>query len=176
MSDPINPNHYKSHPSGIECIQITEHLNFCRGNAIKYLWRAGEKGDVIEDLRKAKWYVEREIARLEFIEKDKFRSEEILVGEGLEGETSMNQRKTVAGKSFASCPKCKAIISYNRAKDAEIEQARDAEKAFQVATAAMLEASRKEKIRRDHVEIYLKDKIHQLETEIKEMQENRRTT
>jgi hypothetical protein len=65
MSDPINPTHYKSHPSGIECIQITEHFNFCRGNAIKYLWRAGEKGDVIEDLRKARWYVDREIERIE---------------------------------------------------------------------------------------------------------------
>ncbi len=83
--DPINPDHYKNHPSGIECIQITEHFNYCRGNAIKYLWRAGEKGDAIEDLRKARWYVDREIQRLEFIRKDKFRSEEILIGEGLEG-------------------------------------------------------------------------------------------
>jgi len=84
MTDPINPSHYQNHPSGIECIQITEHMNFCRGNAIKYLWRAGEKGDAIEDLRKARWYVDREIARLEFIAKDKFRSEEILIGECLE--------------------------------------------------------------------------------------------
>jgi hypothetical protein len=83
--DPINPDHYKNHPSKVECIQITEHFNFCRGNAIKYLWRAGEKGDAIEDLRKARWYVDREIQRLEFIRKDKFRSEEILIGEGLEG-------------------------------------------------------------------------------------------
>lgn len=62
--DPTNPNHYKSHPSKIECIQITEHMNFCRGNAIKYIWRAGEKNDEIEDLEKAKWYIEREIQRL----------------------------------------------------------------------------------------------------------------
>lgn len=86
MSDAINPAHYQSHPSGIECIQITEHMNFCRGNAIKYLWRAGEKGDAIEDLRKARWYIDREIQRLEFIQKDKFRSEQILIGEGLEGK------------------------------------------------------------------------------------------
>lgn len=66
MSDPINhPAHYTSHPSGVECIAITEHMSFCRGNAIKYLWRAGEKGDALEDLRKARWYVDREIARLE---------------------------------------------------------------------------------------------------------------
>jgi hypothetical protein len=63
--DPINPDHYKNHPSKVECIQITEHFNFCRGNAIKYLWRAGEKGDAIEDLKKARWYVDREIQRLE---------------------------------------------------------------------------------------------------------------
>jgi hypothetical protein len=61
-----HPQHYTSHPSGVECIQITEHLNFCLGNAIKYIWRAGLKSpNAIEDLKKARWYVEREIARLE---------------------------------------------------------------------------------------------------------------
>src|SRR5262249_8348289 len=39
-----HPRHYSAHPSGIECIEITEHMNFCRGNAIKYIWRASEKG------------------------------------------------------------------------------------------------------------------------------------
>lgn len=62
--DPINhPRHYTGHPSGIECIEITEHMGFCIGNAIKYLWRAGLKGDDIEDLRKAAWYIQREIGR-----------------------------------------------------------------------------------------------------------------
>lgn len=64
MSDPTNPSHYRTHPSGIEAIQITEHMNFCLGNAVKYIWRAGLKGDAIEDLRKARWYLDREIARL----------------------------------------------------------------------------------------------------------------
>lgn len=65
MNDPVNhPKHYTKHPSGVECIEIVEHMNFCRGNAIKYIWRAGEKGEEIEDLRKAQWYLEREIARL----------------------------------------------------------------------------------------------------------------
>lgn len=64
-SDPVNhPAHYTRHPSGVECIDITEHMGFCLGNAIKYIWRAGEKGDATEDLRKAVWYIEREIARL----------------------------------------------------------------------------------------------------------------
>jgi len=62
--DKVNhPRHYKSHPSGIECIQVTEHLNFCLGNAIKYIWRADDKENDIEDLRKAVWYVNREIER-----------------------------------------------------------------------------------------------------------------
>lgn len=59
-----HPRHYTRHPSGVECIQITEHMNFCRGNAVKYIWRAGDKGNEIEDLKKARWYLDREIARL----------------------------------------------------------------------------------------------------------------
>jgi hypothetical protein len=66
MIDPVNhPVHYTDHPSGIECIQITEHMNFNLGNAIKYIWRAALKGKQMEDLKKAAWYVNREIARLE---------------------------------------------------------------------------------------------------------------
>ncbi len=62
--DPVNnPSHYNRHPSGVECIQITEHFNFCLGNAIKYIWRAGHKADAVEDLRKARWYIDREIER-----------------------------------------------------------------------------------------------------------------
>ncbi len=57
--------HYTSHPSGVECIQITQHLNFCIGNAVKYLWRAGLKGEAVEDLKKAAWYISCEINRLE---------------------------------------------------------------------------------------------------------------
>lgn len=65
-TDPVNhPTHYTAHPSGIECIAVVEHLTFNVGNAIKYLWRAGLKGAAIEDLKKAAWYVQREIARLE---------------------------------------------------------------------------------------------------------------
>ena len=65
MSDSINPTYYKSHPSGVECIQITEHFGFCLGNAIKYIWRAGHKegNDDIQDLEKALWYIKREIVR-----------------------------------------------------------------------------------------------------------------
>ena len=62
---PIDPQHYRSHPSGIECIAITQHMNFCLGNAVKYIWRAGLKGEALEDLRKAQWYIAAEIARIE---------------------------------------------------------------------------------------------------------------
>lgn len=64
MTDLVNnPPHYKGHPSGIECIQITEYMNFCLGNAVKYIWRADLKFDAIEDLEKAVWYINREIQR-----------------------------------------------------------------------------------------------------------------
>jgi hypothetical protein len=63
--DPVNhPSHYTTHPSGIECIQITRHMNFNRGNAVKYIWRAGDKGNEIQDLQKAVWYLQDEIKRL----------------------------------------------------------------------------------------------------------------
>ena len=64
-NDQVNhPQHYTSHRSGIEAIEVTEHMTFCIGNAVKYLWRAGLKGDAVEDLEKARWYIEREIKRL----------------------------------------------------------------------------------------------------------------
>ncbi|EMF02418.1 hypothetical protein H340_01189 [Streptomyces mobaraensis NBRC 13819 = DSM 40847] len=65
--DVVNhPRHYTSHPSGIECIQVTEHMTFNLGNAVKYIWRAGLKDSdkTLQDLSKAKFYIEREAARL----------------------------------------------------------------------------------------------------------------
>lgn len=65
MNDPVNhPKHYTAHPSGVEAIEITEHFNFNKGNAIKYIWRSSDKGKEVEDLRKARWYIDREIARI----------------------------------------------------------------------------------------------------------------
>ena len=72
-NDNVNhPSHYTSHPSGIECIEITRHYCFSIGNAIKYLWRAGLKKEMgledkqkeIEDLEKAIWYIKDRIAQL----------------------------------------------------------------------------------------------------------------
>lgn len=68
MSDMVNhPVHYTTDPSGVECIDITRHRNFNIGNAIKYLWRAGIKDEAkhIEDLKKAIFYINDEIKRLE---------------------------------------------------------------------------------------------------------------
>ena len=66
MNDTVNhPAHYTSHPSGIECIQVTEHMSFNLGNAVKYIWRADLKDDALEDLKKARWYIERELKKRE---------------------------------------------------------------------------------------------------------------
>lgn len=66
MSDPVhNPPHYKS--GGIEVIDVIEafELGYRLGNVIKYVLRAGRKGDALEDLQKAAWYLDREIDKLE---------------------------------------------------------------------------------------------------------------
>lgn len=66
--DMINhPPHYTAHPSGVECIDIVEHMSFNAGTAVKYLWRAGLKtiSTSLEDHKKAQWYINREVARLE---------------------------------------------------------------------------------------------------------------
>lgn len=69
MNNVDHPKHYTSDPSGVECIEITKYRDFCIGNAIKYLWRAGLKEDsmlslkdkTIEDLKKAIFYINKEI-------------------------------------------------------------------------------------------------------------------
>lgn len=73
MSEPVRsslapnavnrPAHYTSHPSGIECIEVTKHMNFCLGNAVKYIWRVDQKGNAIQDLEKAIEYLRIEIDR-----------------------------------------------------------------------------------------------------------------
>lgn len=64
ISDPVNsPAHYKQYP--VEVIEITEQLNFLLGNVVKYVLRADYKGKPLEDLRKAEWYLRREIRNRE---------------------------------------------------------------------------------------------------------------
>jgi hypothetical protein len=67
LFDPVNrPEHYNTHPSGVECVAITEHMTCMIGSAIKYLWRHGLKAgaDADQDLRKAIWCIERERSRI----------------------------------------------------------------------------------------------------------------
>lgn len=65
--DVDHPEHYNQHPNGYECIDVAEAFNFNLGNVLKYIWRAGLKGDAGTDLRKARWYLQREIERLEMV-------------------------------------------------------------------------------------------------------------
>ena len=61
MTDMVNhPPHYTAHPSGVECIEITQFLGFNLGNAWKYLWRFELKGELKQDLAKALWYLKNE--------------------------------------------------------------------------------------------------------------------
>lgn len=66
LDDSVNhPKHYTSHPSGVECIEITRHMNFNLGNVVKYIWRAGLKDEevTVQDLQKAAWYLNDEIQK-----------------------------------------------------------------------------------------------------------------
>lgn len=71
MSDSINPAHYRQGPAcphcgqTIECITVTRHMSFSLGNAVKYLWRYRHKGSPVTDLKKAAWYLQDEIKRIE---------------------------------------------------------------------------------------------------------------
>ena len=88
-----HPPHYKAHPSGVECIEITEHMSFCLGNAMKYIWRAGIKtDDPVHDLSKAVWYINREIAKIEKAQEK--RTRELVRYEYTESNQSSPWRQT----------------------------------------------------------------------------------
>jgi hypothetical protein len=61
-AEPVNPGHYRL--GKVELIDLVELLTFNLGNAVKYLVRAGKKGDLVEDLKKGIWYAERELFRV----------------------------------------------------------------------------------------------------------------
>lgn len=63
--DPIRPEHYRKHPSGVEAIELCELLGFNLGNALKYLMRADHKGQRDDDRKKAAWYLRRQANRLD---------------------------------------------------------------------------------------------------------------
>ena len=85
MHDDVNhPPHYTGHPSGVECITITEHMNFCLGQAMRLIWICDAKGDPIRNLEKARWYIDREIARRK--------------GDTLQEEIDVDYKRVLAGK------------------------------------------------------------------------------
>lgn len=61
QKDSIKPQHYRKHPSSVQCIELTEHMSFCLGNALDCVCKADLKDTAIEDLEKAMWYIQREI-------------------------------------------------------------------------------------------------------------------
>jgi CO dehydrogenase/acetyl-CoA synthase alpha subunit len=68
VSDPVNsPSHYKG--NGMEAIDVIEAFgldkSFCLGNVVKYVLRSGKKDATIQDLKKARWYLDRQITRME---------------------------------------------------------------------------------------------------------------
>lgn len=103
-NDKVNhPDHYNAHPSGVECIDIVEHMPFNTGSAIKYLWRAGLKGDHIEDLKKARWYIDREIQRLEKTERMNKRENTSCSGNATHDDGSFRNPCTLPGGHPGKC-------------------------------------------------------------------------
>ena len=90
-ADMVNhPPHYNAHPSGVECITVVEHFTFNLGNAVKYVSRAGKKDDRLQDLMKARWYLDREIAQME----------KVVASYGLASIVAENVAENVAEKKY----------------------------------------------------------------------------
>ena len=72
----ISPEYYQEY-KGFEVIDVTEQMATPNlGQVAKYLLRAGKKGDMIEDLRKCRWYLEREIIRQTDLEFERYLEQE----------------------------------------------------------------------------------------------------
>jgi hypothetical protein len=67
LDDAINPSHYKSHPSGVQCIDISKHLSGCLAQAFQYVWQCGQKDNPIQDLDKAIWFIRAEMSIDEWV-------------------------------------------------------------------------------------------------------------
>lgn len=99
--DMVNhPAHYTQHPSGVEVITITEHMNFNLGNVIKYTMRADYKGKPLEDLKKAQFYLEREISLRESKLKSKKRGTSV---------RACCKCGDLLPITYDHCPHCKAL-------------------------------------------------------------------
>lgn len=107
MTDMVNnPPHYTSHPSGIEAIQVTRHMNFNLGNAVKYLWRAGlkDKEKTIEDLKKAIFYINDEISRLSPLSEKGYFEPIDYFAEGEQEGQRLEQERIIALLQQDICP------------------------------------------------------------------------
>jgi len=114
--DPVSkPAHYNQHPSGIETIQVTEHMNFCLGNAMKYLWRREIKhADPVLDFEKSLWYINREIHR-------RFSNalESVSTRPSLRSERRGTCSQEGQNSSTQSLCESEKLLSYNRFFDAD---------------------------------------------------------
>ena len=110
-----HPKHYNKHPSGVECIDIIEHMDFLCGSAIKYIWRADHKENAIQDLEKAIFCLQREIQRRAKSEEE--RSRELNRCESASCNSTAisfrQDKETNNEKGSLSTPK--HIIQYNEA-------------------------------------------------------------
>ena len=85
MSDPIDPRHYNF--GNVQPVDIAEHLSFNLGNVVKYVSRAGRKGDALEDLTKARWYLDREVQRIRACHEEREKRNDRLLYEALREDT-----------------------------------------------------------------------------------------
>jgi uncharacterized protein DUF3310 len=81
----VNPAHYQKHPSGLQCVQVTEHMPANVAAVFKYFWRAGlkESAPTIDDARKATWYANRQLILM---------GGESMLKDGMEGPPVLNSK------------------------------------------------------------------------------------
>lgn len=98
--DPVNkPKHYTSHPSGVECIELSEKMSFNLGNAFKYVFRRDDKENALQDVSKAEWYLKREISRLEKLVEEMPASVEVLIHPNLSISDYKKANRVIAAEA-----------------------------------------------------------------------------
>lgn len=118
MKDNINPSHYKSHPSGIECIEISKYLSGCLAQAFQYVWRCGQKDDPIQELKKAIWFIDAELTVIVYQKLD-YNSVINTLEDVLIHELKFSKRQLLRDIVLANdCHKSLRIKMLERAKEA----------------------------------------------------------
>jgi hypothetical protein len=103
MNNPIkeavnHPSHYNK-IQGVECIDVVEQMSFSLGNAVKYIWRCEEKGNKVQDLKKAIWYLNREISKTLKLKKNKTKQNELRAGKTKQHRSRNKQKLQPAARS-----------------------------------------------------------------------------